>query len=231
MIAEISLQLYGGAMAKNPDPLEPVEPELRALDARALRGLAHPLRMSLLATLRRDGPATASQLAERLGESSGATSYHLRQLAAHGFVEDAPEHGKGRERWWRAAHEGTRFDETLVDGADEATRTAADVFLRQIAATHAQEVDTWLSTSHTWPTEWRTGSDFSDFTLRLTAAQTDELVHQLHDVINRYRDLPAEEGTETVRFHTHALPRRTGEAPGGAGSRPSTRSDGTPHAR
>lgn len=42
MIAEISLQLYGGAMAKNPDPLEPVEPELRALDARALRGLAHP---------------------------------------------------------------------------------------------------------------------------------------------------------------------------------------------
>ncbi|WP_079273174.1 ArsR/SmtB family transcription factor [Streptomyces sp. TN58] len=198
---------------------QPVQPDVRSLDARALRGLAHPLRMRLLAALRQDGPATASRLAERLGESSGATSYHLRQLAAHGFVEDAPEHGKGRERWWRAAHEGTRFDETLVDDGDEATRAAADVFLRQIAATHAREVNTWLATSHTWSPQWRTGSDFSDFTLRLTAAQTDELVHKLHDVINSYRDLPAEEGTETVRFHTHALPRRTREVPGSADHR------------
>ena len=47
--------------------------------------------MELLSVLRQRGPATASMLAERLGESSGATSYHLRQLAAHGFVEDAPE--------------------------------------------------------------------------------------------------------------------------------------------
>lgn len=201
------------------EPRQPVRPDVRSLDARSLRGLAHPLRMRLLATLRQDGPATASRLAERLGESSGATSYHLRQLAAHGFVEDAPERGKGRERWWRAAHEGTRFDETLVDDGDETTRAAADVFLRQIAATHAQEVDTWLATSHTWSPQWRTGSDFSDFTLRLTAAQTDELVHKLHDVINGYRDVPAEEGTETVRFHTHALPRRTRELPGGADHR------------
>jgi DNA-binding transcriptional ArsR family regulator len=31
-----------------------------------------------------DGPATASMLARELGESSGATSYHLRALAAPG---------------------------------------------------------------------------------------------------------------------------------------------------
>ncbi|NUT30943.1 MAG: helix-turn-helix transcriptional regulator, partial [Streptomyces sp.] len=87
------------------------EPKLHELDARTLRGLAHPLRMQLLSALRRGGPATASQLAEKLGESSGATSYHLRQLAAYGFVEDAPDHGKGRERWWQAVHQGVRFDE------------------------------------------------------------------------------------------------------------------------
>jgi len=92
----------------------------RRLDPRSLRGLAHPLRMRLLSTLRHDGPATASQLAEKLGESSGATSYHLRQLAAHGFVEDDPERGKGRERWWRAAKEGTRFDDSLFDSPDPA---------------------------------------------------------------------------------------------------------------
>lgn len=69
---------------------EPQEPQVRSLDARSLRGLAHPLRMRLLDALRFGGPATASQLAAKLGESSGATSYHLRQLAAHGFIEDAP---------------------------------------------------------------------------------------------------------------------------------------------
>src|SRR5690606_22078525 len=112
---------------------EPREPALRHLDARSLRGLAHPLRMQLLNALRRGGPATASQLAERLGESSGATSYHLRQLAAHGFVEDAPEHGRGRERWWRAAHEGVRFDDALVRDGDPEIRGAADLFLHEVA--------------------------------------------------------------------------------------------------
>lgn len=74
---------------------EPQDPQVRQLDARSLRGLAHPLRMQLLDALRFGGPATASQLAEKLGESSGATSYHLRQLAAHGFVEDAPSGARG----------------------------------------------------------------------------------------------------------------------------------------
>ena len=75
-----------GRMDKPETPQEPNEseqPRLHHLDARSLRGLAHPLRMRLLSALRRGGPATASQLAEKLGESSGATSYHLRQLAAH----------------------------------------------------------------------------------------------------------------------------------------------------
>ncbi|MER5733773.1 winged helix-turn-helix domain-containing protein [Streptomyces sp. NPDC002138] len=196
-----------------PTPVTPTTPKVRHLDAHTLRGLAHPLRMRLLAALRHDGPATASQLAERLGESSGATSYHLRQLAAHGFVEDAPEHGKGRERWWRAAHEGTALDDTLMDDADPATRSAAEMFLHEIATTHAQEMNAWLSSTHNWSTEWRRGTDLSDFTLRLTSGQTQELIGKLHDLINSYRDLAPAEGAEdaaTVRFHTHAFPRNSG---------------------
>ncbi|MEU9145192.1 helix-turn-helix domain-containing protein [Streptomyces sp. NPDC048349] len=192
------------------------QPSVRTLDAHALRGLAHPLRMRLLSALRQNGPATASQLAERLGESSGATSYHLRQLAAHGFVEDAPEHGKGRERWWKASHDVTSFDEGLIH--DPATRSAADVFLAEVATIHTQELTTWLATAHEWPTEWRGASDLSDFTLRLTAAQSHELIGKMHDLINSYRDLPPSDAddpapgsTETVRFHTHVIPRRTAE--------------------
>jgi DNA-binding transcriptional ArsR family regulator len=70
-------------------------------DVRSLRALAHPLRIQLLDLLRFEGPATASSLARRVGESSGATSYHLRQLARHGFIEPDTRPAHGRERWWR----------------------------------------------------------------------------------------------------------------------------------
>src|SRR3954447_528131 len=84
------------------------EPAAQVSDVRALRAISHPLRNRLLALLRLDGPATASQLGRVVGESSGSTSYHLRQLAAYGFVEEAPGHGNARERWWRARHRMTR---------------------------------------------------------------------------------------------------------------------------
>ncbi|MGW0395671.1 ArsR/SmtB family transcription factor [Streptomyces sp. NPDC003042] len=197
-----------------PEKPEPEKPTVRALDVRALRGLAHPLRIRLLGALRMSGPATASQLAERFGESSGATSYHLRQLAAHGFVEDAPEHGKGRERWWKASHDGTQFDESLISDDDPATRSAAEVFLAEIMKIHTQELTTWLGEAHSWSSEWRGATDLSDFTLKLTPGQSHELIHKVHELINSYRDLPPAadpEGMETVRFHTHAFPRRVDE--------------------
>ncbi len=58
--------------------------------------------------LRLEGPATATQLAQQLKLNTGATSYHLRQLAEHGFIEEDHERGDARDRWWRAAHESTR---------------------------------------------------------------------------------------------------------------------------
>ncbi|MFE4870650.1 ArsR/SmtB family transcription factor [Streptomyces sp. NPDC056682] len=183
----------------------------RVLDARSLRGLAHPLRIQLLKSLRHDGPATASQLAERLNESSGATSYHLRQLAAHGFVEDDAERGKGRERWWKAAHNGTSFAEDLHTSTDPEVRGAADLFMHEIANIHTQELATWLGTKHDWPEPWATSGDLSDFTLNLTAAQLHELSEKLHAVIETYRTITPEpaEGADTaqVRVHLHSFPR------------------------
>ncbi|MEW2083129.1 winged helix-turn-helix domain-containing protein [Streptomyces sp. NPDC005283] len=187
----------------------------RSLDPRSLRGLAHPLRMRLLNTLRHDGPATASQLAHKLGESSGATSYHLRQLAAHGFVEDDPERGKGRERWWKASEDGTSFDDSLFTDPDPAVRGAADLFLHEVATTHTQEVGTWLGTAREWPDEWRRSSDLSDWTLRLTPAQAYELNQKVHELIESYKDLaPSADSAESenaaqVRMHLHAFPRST----------------------
>ncbi|MFE9452649.1 ArsR/SmtB family transcription factor [Streptomyces sp. NPDC006739] len=181
----------------------------RRLDARALRGLAHPLRMQLLNALRQGGPATASQLASRLGESSGATSYHLRQLAAHGFVEDAPDHGKGRERWWRAVDEGLVFDSAEFEGAGPEVRGAADLFLHEIANTHARELSTWLGTRDHWSEAWARATDMSDMSLRLTPDLAEELVRRMHDLVDSYRDRVPDEDTpetERVRVHTHVFP-------------------------
>ncbi|MFE9770755.1 ArsR/SmtB family transcription factor [Streptomyces sp. NPDC005931] len=185
-------------------------PKVRSLDARSLRGLAHPLRMQLLNALRRGGPATASQLAARLGESSGATSYHLRQLATHGFVEDAPEHGKGRERWWRAVHDGVSFDDALLGDRDPGVRGAADLFLHEVANQHTQELATWIGTREDWPETWRSSSDMSDWTLRLTPELARELIERMHDLVESYR---AHDGgppaAEQVRVHSHVIPVQT----------------------
>lgn len=188
------------------------ERKQRRLDARSLRGLAHPLRMQLLDTLRQRGPATASQLAERFGESSGATSYHLRQLAAHGFVEDAPERGKGRERWWQAVDQGLVFDTAEFEGAGPEVRGLAEVFLYEVANTHARELSTWLGARKDWSEAWSRGSDMSDATLRLTPELAAELVTRMHALIDGYRSLVGDEDTpdaETVRIHTHLFPINT----------------------
>ncbi|MFJ9741684.1 ArsR/SmtB family transcription factor [Streptomyces sp. NPDC101166] len=193
-------------------PQGPQDPSVRSLDARSLRGLAHPLRMRLLNELRHEGPATASQLASRLGESSGATSYHLRQLAAHGFVEDAPERGKGRERWWKSVHRGVSFDGALLEDHDPEVRGAADLFLHEVANHHTRELATWLGTRHEWSEEWNRSSDMSDWTLELTPEQAAELIGELHDIVGRYRASALGGGApdaERVRVHTHLIPTRT----------------------
>ncbi|MFG2968620.1 ArsR/SmtB family transcription factor [Streptomyces sp. NPDC048288] len=184
----------------------------RRLDARSLRGLAHPLRMQLLEALRHNGPATASQLASRLGESSGATSYHLRQLAAHGFVEDAPGHGKGRERWWQAVDQGIIFDTEEFEGAGPEVRGLAEVFLHEVASNHARELSTWLGTRDNWAEPWSRSSDMSDMTMRLTPELARELIGRMHDLIDDYRNRVPDKDTpdsEQVRIHTHLFPIET----------------------
>ncbi|MEU5030460.1 ArsR/SmtB family transcription factor [Streptomyces milbemycinicus] len=201
-------------MAENEKPTPgdvPMPDDVRVLDARSLRGLAHPLRMRLLEALRAYGPATASQLADRLGESSGATSYHLRQLAAHGFVKDDPERGKGRERWWKSAQRGTRVNsEELLRDADPSVHGAMNTLLYEHATSHGQELSTWLGTWRDWPEEWRRAWDISDFAIRLTPELAAELRDKLHEVIESYRENEVGQDVENsarFRVHLHAFPR------------------------
>jgi DNA-binding transcriptional ArsR family regulator len=177
------LQRYVGVVSDD-QPDRPDDADRVVLDPRNLRGMAHPLRLRILGLLRLDGPSTATRLAERLGQSSGATSYHLRQLAGYGFVDEDPERsGSGRERWWRAT---ARFTE-LPRGSARQAGADTEGFLRALAGEFYQEMDAFLAELAVLPASWDEGWTMSDRVLRLTPAEAKRLRGELAEVVIRYR--------------------------------------------
>ncbi|MFJ8624712.1 helix-turn-helix domain-containing protein [Kitasatospora sp. NPDC093550] len=177
------------------------------ITAKGMRAMAHPVRMQLVGLLRKHGPSTATKLAAQLGLNSGATSYHLRQLAAAGFVEEDRERGNARERWWRSAQRLTVW--TGDEMADEEPDAAVG-FLRSVLAAHTLTGQRALDAFETMPREWRRVTDFSDLILQLTPAETERLAGELWEVVGRYRRIdaegPAPEGSEQVSVILHVLP-------------------------
>lgn len=151
-------------------------------DVTAMKALAHPLRMRMLGMLRMDGPATATQLAQRLDLNTGATSYHLRQLEQHGFITEDTERGSGRDRWWRAAH-----DYTVVDaGRTPAERDAADAFAQSATSTLSQWQQRAVMERAELPDAWRHLSVSTDHFLALTLAQATELRDRVFALLEEY---------------------------------------------
>ena len=103
--------------------------EPRQADLGALKALANPLRQRILEHLSRHGPATSTTLARELGVTSGGTSYNLRVLAEHGFVEEVPERAHGRERWWRYVSHDLRLGARSAQ--DPETRAVTDELVEQ----------------------------------------------------------------------------------------------------
>ncbi len=186
-------------------PVAP-EPVLHVTDPQVLRALAHPLRGRLLGMLRVDGPSTSSRLAEQVGESSGVTSYHLRQLEKFGLVAELPDRGTRRERWWQSQHLMTEWQpDELVDqpGGLEATeqmhRLQVELMGRQLRA--------WMGSSQ--PREWSGVSGLSDYVLHLTPAQTRALLDEVYAVLDRWAAGHREptQGSAVVNVFTAAFPR------------------------
>ena len=184
------------------------EPRILHPTAHQLQVLAHPLRTRLLGALRLDGPATSTALAARLGTNSGATSYHLRQLAEAGLIEDDPERSNGRDRSWRAAHDATSW--TSADFEDDPdARAADDWLLRHYAHVSGGWLHQWLEERHDWTPEWRDAAGQFDAHLELTAAQLRALMAELHEVVGRYSDAAADapaDGAERVTVLLHGFP-------------------------
>jgi DNA-binding transcriptional ArsR family regulator len=177
-------------------------------DPWALRAMAHPLRLRLIGALRKDGPATASELARRLDESSGATSYHLRILAKYGFVEDDSERNRGRERWWRAVDEATEWSTDTDDlGVVEADR----VLGRQLVAEYGRWLRRWYDETPSWPRAWRAAATGTDQWFELTPDELRELNDEVLAVLERYADRRVpREGTQRAIVLFHSFPERRG---------------------
>ena len=154
-------------------------------DVAGLRALSHPTRVRMLTMLRADGPATATSLAARLGINTGQTSYHLRQLAQHGFVVDDTDRGNRRERWWRAAHQSTI---AAGEPADPSDREAYDAYVQAVAVMYAGDLQAAAQERPLLPKEWRDASTFSDYRVHVTAKHAEALTEKMHALFMELRE-------------------------------------------
>jgi DNA-binding transcriptional ArsR family regulator len=188
-------------------PLQSILCNMRKIDARSLRGLAHPLRMTILEALELDGPATSSTLSQRLGENTGTISWHLRLLAEHGYIEEDAERGTRRERWWRVPQ-----GQTVLNPAefrdDPETSGALRVYLQHLVQRYYARVQQYVDEN--WPGEWQHAAALSDWRdLRLAPDQLTALNDEIAAVIDRYTKVEAGENAKPVIVQLQSFPRNT----------------------
>jgi len=137
----------------------------------------HPVRTALLELLAETGTITATEAAQRLGYSSGLCSFHLRQLARHGVIEEAPHRGRGRVRPWRLRTESTDHPTGQdVPGFDDLARSLED-----------ESYQRWLAHRAHAPAEWQRDESFSAV-VHLTPEEMTELAEALRRVLRPYQE-------------------------------------------
>jgi DNA-binding transcriptional ArsR family regulator len=190
------------SFAQAPEPSR----EVRWATGAQLQALAHPIRMQLLEALRR-GPATATLLAQELGESSGSTSYHLRVLGRAGVIEEDLSRRRGRERWWR------RPDDALFvvpTGSDDPDIRAAEMRLRaHFVEQDERALRRYVEREHDFSPAWRNAAFIGSWTVALTEAEAIELGHRFLESIDHLRsrsDLPPGAHPTAITFRALPIP-------------------------
>ncbi|PWU49140.1 ArsR family transcriptional regulator [Micromonospora sp. S4605] len=155
-------------------------------DPRVMRALAHPARLAITEHLSGlEGGATATECAEIVGLSPSATSYHLRELAKAGLVEQAPSRGDARERVWRTVSPSWTVDagRTTEPEAQAAERALIEAWL----ARDLERSRDWLRRAPHEPPEWYAATRLADSQLLLTAAELSELNEAVDRLLEPYR--------------------------------------------
>lgn len=189
-------------MSEHIDEVSPEVPAgkpVRVLDSGALKALAHPLRVQIYDLLSQFGPQTASSLAERLGESSGATSYHLRALAKHQLIREVEGRGSARERWWERPRGSVSMTnpETIKTPAG---RAVTEVVVSEFYRRREDQLQDYLRKALRGnPDDWE--AMLTTSTIALTKEQFETLAEAIQalidDASDRFRD---QTGPDVRRF-------------------------------
>jgi DNA-binding transcriptional ArsR family regulator len=182
-------------------------------EPRALRAVAHPVRIELLALLRAEGPLTASRCAERLGLTAKVCSYHLQTLGKYGLIEETGE-GRGRARPWRLATSGLSY--VYQPGDHDGAAEASDQLARTILARDTRLISEFIAGRHNLPPQWRNVAAMLGDALRLTPGQLNSLRGELAAVLERYAELSSQPlpGARPVHVALYAIPAQLPSLPG-----------------
>ncbi|MFF6956002.1 MULTISPECIES: helix-turn-helix domain-containing protein [unclassified Streptomyces] len=188
----------------------------RITDLDALKVFTHPLRIQLYRHLVTSGAATASHLADQVDEAVSLVSYHLRKLAAHGFIVEAPEKSTdGRERWWKvSAERGFSFRSGDFTDRPEGAAVVNEV-TRQLLASRYERYERYLAQQAAWAGEWTDASFSSEYMPRLSAAELHEMDEEITALMRRWIDRGKAaveagdtEGRELVAVQMYGFPFR-----------------------
>ena len=161
----------------------PAMPEMRTVtDPKTMRALTHPVRLALLEALALEGPLTATQAGELIGESPTTCSFHFRQLAKYGFVEEAGI-GPGRQRHWKRVDVWMSFSDTSDDPEANIAAKGLERLLFERAFTRIRQ---FYDTKADLPTVWQEASDTTQAFLYVTPEELTEINAQLLSILQSF---------------------------------------------
>jgi DNA-binding transcriptional ArsR family regulator len=153
-------------------------------DPRAMRAVAHPIRIALLEVLGTEGPLTATEAGELIGESPTTCSFHLRQLAKYGFIEEVAGVA-GRKRPWRLVHTGMSYSDVSDDAE---TRLAANALSRVLHDFYLERLKEGLELRREVSTEWQKTTGASEFLLYVTPEELREIDESMTALTRQYTE-------------------------------------------
>jgi predicted transcriptional regulator len=201
----------GGAGAAEPQT-RPPDATRELTEPRELRAMTHPVRLALLEVLNLHDALTATEAGELIGESPTTCSFHLRQLAKYGFVEEAGA-AAGRRRPWRLAVRNVSFSSSSGDPEMGAASSALEHLLLERWFGRFEQ---WLRTRASFPQEWQEAAMTGEFLVHLTPDELNEIQEEMFAVIRRFHERNADpslrpEGSRAVEIVAFGYPFPGGE--------------------
>ncbi|SDD82324.1 winged helix-turn-helix domain-containing protein [Nocardioides lianchengensis] len=158
-------------------------PESRPVhDPKVLRAIAHPVRNRILTELDAAGSLRAADLAALLDIPANQASFHLRQLAKYGLIEEDPDAARDRrDRVWRSSPRGVNLDLGEIEKAPGGKAASAVYRAQSAAKAHA-----YVERAHDDRRDEGTARSVMDSSLRLTKDEARELSQELVDLVTAW---------------------------------------------